>query len=399
MSKVSKAAAASSMDVALAAIKAQDSALYKRSRVDLRGDERLLISAVSTGSIVLNHLIGGTQVDGNWVCPGYPRGRITEIYGGESSGKSTLGVHACAEAVRSGGSAAYIDYEHTFSHSYAQSIGLDLDSPNFSLWQPLTWEEGTSILVNMQKANVDVVVNDSVSAMTPAKMLDVKLDETPPIGLLARLQSNFLAKFVGPLGNSQTAVIYINQVRSNIKTSKYDAGPAEDTSGGRALKFYSSLRLKLQRIASEKANITDGLTGRRDKIEICNVVAVQGVKNKIDRRQFHKAIINIRYGEGIDNIRSILDIAILRGLIKKNGGWYVYDGPRDPFERLNGIEVVRAYMGTHPDAFTDIQNQLVSYLSSGSGKLDTSSLTDEEIAMEQEAEMVDDASDVVAEES
>ena len=381
-----------SMDTALAAIRKQDAALYKKARVDVRGDERQAIPAVSSGSIVLNHLIGGTALeDGSWICPGYPRSRITEVFGGESSGKSTLALHACAEALKAGGSAAYIDFEHTFAHTYASNVGIDLESPSFSLWQPMTWEEGCRILVEMVLANVDLVVIDSVSAMTPKALLEVKLGDNPPVGLLARLQSAFLQKFVtNQLSISSSAVIYINQVRANIKTSQYDHGPDEETTGGRALKFYASLRLKLARVKSEKAKITNRLTGQRDEMEVCNVVSIQGIKNKLDARQHHKAQINIRYGEGIDNVRSILDIAIMNGVVIKNGGWYTYEGTSDelsigdghPTGKRNGIEVLRACVISKPAIFQDIQSRLVANLSGGSEKVDTSEVADADLIVE-----------------
>lgn len=355
----------SSLAKARAALK-KNKNVDAHSRVPLDPNTIEAVPAISTGSLIVDFMIGGNKLpSGEMQCPGIPRGRITEIYGAEGSGKTTLALEAAVKCQQEGGTVCFLDYENAISPAYAQTLGIDFSEDKWDLYTPTTWEEGAEIIKIMVAAKVDMIIIDSVSAMVPQATFEKGPAEMGQIGLLARLQSGFLPNMVQELRRSGTALVYLNQMRSRIKTSKYDAGPDEDTSGGRALKYYASLRIKLKRVKTEYTQVHNELTGDTEKQPICNIVRAQCVKNKCSMHQGHTTDYVLRYGEGIDNIRSILDIAQSRKLVKAAGAWYKFVDTHGEEQSMQGKENLRDFMMENQDEFLHVVNQVRAYMSSG----------------------------------
>jgi recombination protein RecA len=334
------------------------------NRVQLDPNNAEAVEAISTGSLVLDFLIGGNKLpNGKRQCPGIPRSRITELYGPEGSGKTTLALETAAKVQSQGGSVCFLDYENAIAPAYAQSLGVDFSEDKWDLFTPITWEEGAEIIKIMTNAGVDLIIVDSVSAMVPQATFEKDPSETGQIGLLARLQSHFLPNLVNDLRKSGTSLMYLNQLRSRIKTSRYDTGPDEGTSGGRALKYYASLRLKVKRVRTEYDNIENDLTGDSEKQPICNIVRAQCTKNKVSPHQGHSTDFVIRYGEGIDNVRSIADIAENRKLIRRAGAWYKLVDQHGEEQSLQGKENLRNYLLDNEDVFMHLVNEISSFSS------------------------------------
>ena len=268
------------------------------------------IETISTGSIALDIALG---------VGGLPKGRVCEIYGPESSGKTTLALHVVAEAQKLGGSCAFIDAEHALDPIYAEAIGCDVD--NLLVSQPDTGEQALTITNKLiESGAVDVIVVDSVAALTPAKEIEGEMGDSF-VGLHARLMSQAMRKIVANLNNSKTILIMINQIREKIGVM---FGSPETTTGGRALKFYSSVRLDIRRIETLKA---DGeASGNKTRVKV--------VKNKV-APPFRQAEFEITYGEGISRTGDIVDIGAQLGIIDKKGAWYAYNGENIGQGRLN----------------------------------------------------------------
>ena len=261
------------------------------------------VGAISTGAINLDAAIG---------IGGIPRGRVTEIYGPESSGKTTLALHVVARAQKDGGAAAYIDAEHALDVEYAKKLGVDIE--NLLVSQPDTGEQGLEICeILVRSGAVDVVVVDSVAALVPKAEIEGEMGDSLP-GLQARLMSQALRKLAGAINRSRTSVIFINQLREKIGIM---FGNPETTSGGRALKFYSSVRLDMRRIGPVKDR----------EVVIGNHVRVKVVKNKV-APPFKTADFDILYNEGISREGEIIELGVLYKLIEKSGAWYSYNGER-----------------------------------------------------------------------
>jgi len=321
---------------------------------------------VSTGSIIVNHLIGGTIIpsSGLSICPGVPRGRIIEVYGPESSGKTTLALAVAAQAQQAGGVVGFLDFENALHDGYAQALGVDYDNDLIDIWVPFCMEEGFEIINTWVEHNLDAIIIDSVSAMVPRKVLEGEASKDEQIGLRAIKMSQFLGKLVNWLRGKDTSVIFVNQIRSVIKTSKYDTRPDETTSGGNALKFYSTIRLKLQKRAQEVLEIKDSLTGQKKKKPIGTYTKVTCVKNKLDSKQGDTGEIFIRFGKGIDNIRTILDIAIFRKVITKNSSWLSYkeDDKKVGF-KVQGKEKVQTLFRENPVVYEAIKSDVLEKIS------------------------------------
>jgi recombination protein RecA len=294
------------------------------------GDEAARdIDIISTGSIMIDHALG---------VGGVPRGRITEIYGPEASGKTTLAMHIIAEAQKKGGYAAFVDAEHAFDPNYAKNLGINTDELLIS--QPDSGEQALEITETLiRSAALDVVVVDSVAALVPKAELEGEMGDSH-MGLQARLMSQAMRKITGIVSKTRTSCIFINQIREKIGVM---FGNPETTSGGRALKFYSSVRMDIRRIGSLKQN--GDVVGNRTKVKI--------VKNKV-APPFKTVEFNILYGKGISRNAEILDMAVEHDIIQKRGSWYRYDGEPIGQGSDNAIE----FLESDPDLLKNIEQQI-----------------------------------------
>jgi len=287
------------------------------------------VEAIPTGALALDLALG---------IGGLPRGRVVEIFGPESSGKSTLAMHVVAEAQRNGGVCAYIDAEHAMDPVYASAIGVNVDDLYIS--QPDTGEQGLEIAdMLIRSGALDVIVIDSVAALVPRAEIEGEMGDTH-VGLQARLMSQALRKLTGNLNRSRTVCVFINQLREKIGVM---FGSPETTPGGRALKFYSSVRLDIRRVES----IKDGaeVTGNRTRVKV--------VKNKVSA-PFRQAEFDIMYGKGISREGSLLDVAVDLGIVKKSGAWFTYEG-----EQLGqGRENAKQFLAENVDITVDIMEKV-----------------------------------------
>ena len=314
------------LDVALAAIDKQ----FGKGSIMRMGEKTTLgIETIQTGALALDVALG---------VGGLPRGRVVEIFGPESSGKSTLAMHVVAEAQRNGGICAYIDAEHAMDPVYARAIGVDIDQLLIS--QPDTGEQALEIADMLVRSGaIDVVVIDSVAALTPRAEIEGEMGDTH-VGLQARLMSQALRKLTGNLNKTNTIMIFINQLREKIGVM---FGSPETTPGGRALKFYASVRLDIRRIES----IKDGaeVVGNRTRVKV--------VKNKV-APPFRQAEFDIMYGKGISREGSLLDMAVDMGIIKKSGAWFTYDG-----EQLGqGRENAKNFLSNNPEIMVEVSEKV-----------------------------------------
>jgi recombination protein RecA len=314
------------LDMALAQI---DKQFGKGSIMRMGEKTSMGIDIISTGALSLDLALG---------VGGLPRGRVVEIYGPESSGKSTLAMHVVAEAQRNGGICAYVDAEHAMDPIYAKAIGVDIDQLLIS--QPDTGEQALEIADMLVRSGaIDVLVIDSVAALTPRAEIEGEMGDSH-VGLQARLMSQALRKLTANLNKTNTIAIFINQLREKIGVM---FGSPETTPGGRALKFYSSVRLDIRRIES----IKDGteVTGSRTRVKV--------VKNKV-APPFKQAEFDIMYGKGISREGSLLDMAVDMSIIKKSGAWFTYDG-----EQLGqGRENAKNYLSEHPEVMMEVSDKV-----------------------------------------
>ena len=301
----------------------------KGSIMKLGSSTRIDVPVISTGSLALNKALG---------IGGLPRGRVIEIYGPESSGKTTLALHAVAEAQKQGGVVAFIDAEHAIDTSYARKLGVNCD--DLLVAQPDTGEQALEIADMLVRSGaLDIIVIDSVAALVPRAEIEGEMGDSH-MGLQARLMSQALRKLTGTISKTMTAVIFINQIRMKIGVV---FGNPETTTGGNALKFYSSVRLDIRRIGS----IKDGqeVVGNRTRVRV--------VKNKM-APPFTEAEFDILYGEGISQTADLIDTGVMAGIIEKSGSWYSYDG-----ERLGqGRQNAQSFLKDNPDINNSISNKV-----------------------------------------
>ncbi|MEC7414632.1 MAG: recombinase RecA [Pseudomonadota bacterium] len=324
------------LSAALAQIERQ---FGKGSMMRLGDQEQLAIPSVSTGSLGLDVALG---------IGGLPRGRVVEIYGPESSGKTTLTLQVIAEAQKVGGTCAFIDAEHALDPQYAQALGVDMD--NLLVSQPDTGEQALEICdMLVRSAAVDVVVVDSVAALTPKAEIEGEMGDTH-VGLQARLMSQALRKMTGNIKQANTMVIFINQIRMKIGVM---FGSPETTTGGNALKFYSSVRLDIRRIGAVKNG--DEVVGNETRVKV--------VKNKV-APPFRQTEFQILYGAGIHRTGEILELGVQQGIVEKSGAWYAYNGDRIGQGRKNAADFLDDNPEMKEEIEATIRQQLMPHLSS-----------------------------------
>jgi recombination protein RecA len=310
---------------------------YGKGSVMKMGEKgTMAVETIPTGALALDLALG---------VGGLPRGRVVEIYGPESSGKSTLAMHVVAEAQRNGGICAYVDAEHAMDPVYARAIGVDVDELLIS--QPDTGEQALEITdMLIRSGALDVVVIDSVAALTPRAEIEGEMGDTH-VGLQARLMSQALRKLTANLNRSNTICVFINQLREKIGVM---FGSPETTPGGRALKFYSSVRLDIRRIESIKDGVE--VVGNRTRVKV--------VKNKV-APPFRQAEFDIMYGKGISREGSLLDVGVDNGIINKSGAWFTYEG-----EQLGqGRENAKQFLADNPEIMMEISDRVLSELGIG----------------------------------
>ncbi len=295
------------------------------------GDDKVEdIPVISTGSVGLNLALG---------VGGYPRGRVIEIYGPESSGKTTLAIHAIAEAQKQGGIAAIIDAEHAFDRFYAEKLGVDTD--NLLISQPDSGEQALEVADELIRSSaIDLIVIDSVAALTPKAELDGDMGDNK-VGLQARLMSQALRKLTATINKTNTCCIFINQLREKIGVM---FGNPETTTGGNALKFYASVRLDIRRISQIKEG--DEVLGNQTRVKV--------VKNKV-APPFRKAEFDIMFGEGISRVGEIVDLGVDYGIIKKSGSWFSYGDTR----LAQGRDAVKTLLKDNPDLASEIEGKIM----------------------------------------
>ncbi|SCF39888.1 recombinase RecA [Micromonospora mirobrigensis] len=323
------------LDLALAQI---DKQFGKGSVMRLGERPVVQTSVIPTGSIALDVALG---------VGGLPRGRVVEIYGPESSGKTTVALHAVANAQRAGGIAAFVDAEHALDPDYAKALGVDTDALLVS--QPDTGEQALEITDMLVRSGaIDIIVIDSVAALVPRAEIEGEMGDSH-VGLQARLMSQALRKITGVLNNTGTTAIFINQLREKIGVM---FGSPETTTGGRALKFYASVRLDVRRIESLKDG-TD-VVGNRTRVKV--------VKNKV-AAPFKQAEFDIMYGKGISREGSLIDVGVEQAIIRKSGAWYTYDGD----QLGQGKEKAREFLKENPDVAAEIEKKILEKLGVGVG--------------------------------
>jgi recombination protein RecA len=330
-------ASANDREKALEAALAQIDKQFGKGSVMRLGDEvRAPIEVIPTGSVGLDVALG---------IGGLPRGRVVEIYGPESSGKTTVALHAVANAQRNGGIAAFIDAEHALDPEYAKKLGVDTDALLVS--QPDTGEQALEIMdMLVGSGSLDIVVIDSVAALVPRAEIEGEMGDSH-VGLQARLMSQALRKITGRLSQTKTTAIFINQLREKIGVF---FGSPETTTGGKALKFYASVRIDVRRIETLKE--AGNAVGNRTRAKI--------VKNKM-APPFKQAEFDIIYGEGISRQGSLIDMGVEEGIVKKSGAWFTYDGD----QLGQGKENARRFLKDNPDLADEIESRILEKLGIG----------------------------------
>jgi len=310
-----------------------DKSYGKGAVMRLGDDPSESLEVIKSGSITLNRALG---------VGGFPKGRVIEIYGPESSGKTTLAIHAIAEAQKQGGIAAIIDAEHAFDQFYAQNLGVDIE--NLLISQPDNGEQALEIADNLIRSGaIDIIVIDSVAALTPKAEIEGEMGDSQ-MGLQARLMSKALRKLTGTISKANTCCIFINQLREKIGVM---FGNPETTTGGNALKFYSSVRIDIRRSSAIKN--ADKVIGNRTRVKI--------VKNKV-APPFQQAEFDIMYGEGISKVGEIIDLGVDLNIISKSGSWYAYGETK----LGQGRDAVKEILKDNPELFEELENKIVEEL-------------------------------------
>jgi recombination protein RecA len=327
-----------------------------------------------TGSIIIDHLIGGKP--NKWgvpPCPGVPKGRILNLYGHEGSGKTTLALTMAAEVIKNGGCVLYIDWEHAIAPEYALELGVPIgDEDRFMLAAPDTLDEGLTLMWVAASKGVELIVLDSVGAGVPKKFYEKsisELGEQGRIGLNAAVWSQFLPKVKGRIAKTGTSIIGISQMRSNINAMGY--GEQFTVQGGKSWRYFSALRMKLQRIKTEKSTDYSALTNKSEERVTGAVIKAKLDKCKVSPQQGNEEKFYIRWGEGIDDLRSLIEIAKAHGLVRKSGAWLYWTDPEGEEHGKQGMERFRAMFAEDERYQKVLERQVQPYIASnGSPVLD-----------------------------
>lgn len=313
------------------------------------------LAHIPTNLVQIDTIIGGelTRDKKEMKCPGLPKGRIIEVYGAESSGKTTLALQFAVAVQKAGGRVVFLDYEHALDIEYAENIGIDFESGTFGWFQPDTFEDGVKIMLLACHEGVDLIVTDSVAAMIPASELAKKVDDPAKIGVLAATMSKYLPRLNMRLEKSGTTAVFINQTRALISTGGHSA-ETENTAGGKALKFFCYLRLKTTRIKSESYEKLDPTSLKKKKFPYGNLTQVKMVKNKASGTQGYTTEIFIRFGSGVDEYLSLIESAVPRKIIVKSGSNYVLNG-----QTFKGKERLRKYLMENQSLTMDLRSKVI----------------------------------------
>lgn len=318
-----------------------------------------------TGSTSLDYLIGGMPNKyGVAPCPGWPKGKISQIYGHESSGKTTIALEAAAGVIASGGCVTFIDWEHAIDLSYAQSLGVPTDDDDkFYLVQPLTLEDGMKVLWTAACAGVDLIILDSIGAGVPETIFNQTMDEQGNIGrvgLLAAKWSAFLPKVHALISKTGSHVMGISQLRAKINTMGY--GPSTTQQGGEAWKFYTSLRMEFRRIQSEKTRVYDAIENKMVEKVTANLIRAKIEKSKVSPSQQHEGTFWVIFGKGIDDMRTIVDICAAHNVISKGGAWYKYTTGDGQEKKFHGYPKLVEEIENNPALYEDMRRAAIEKL-------------------------------------
>jgi recombination protein RecA len=327
---------------------------------------------IPTGCLVLDHLIGGElNRHGVRPCPGIPRARIAQVWGHESSGKTTLALEICAQNARSGGTCLYVDWEHALVPDYADALGVPITDPDlFEFVQPDTLEDGIKLAMIYAMAGVDLIIFDSIGAAVPARIANrdlAEVGEQARVGELQAVWSQELPNLRKAIAKKGAAILGISQIRAKINSGPANRGPSTQPQGGNAWKFYSDIRMDLRRIKQEKENVYNALVDKKAERITGGCIRAKMEKCKLAPSAGREELFYIRWGTGIDDMRSVMEIAIAHGVIKKGGAWLSWNAPEGPIKK-QGVSQFRAYLEETPEALQALYNEVIPHLGSRSFK-------------------------------
>jgi len=328
---------------------------------------------IPTGSIALDYLIGG-RLNRNGIapCPGWPKGGVSQIYGHESSGKTTVALMAAKAVCAAGGMVCFIDWEHALDLSYARALGVPVDNPaKFYLTQPNTLEEGMKVLWACGAQGVDLIILDSISAGVPQEIFGQKLEDQGNIGrvgLQAAKWSTFLPKVASLVSKTGSHVMGLSQLRKKINTSGY-GGDGTTASGGEAWKFYAQVRMKFQRVQSEKGKVYSALSHKMEEQVVSSIIKAKIDKSKVSGSQQHTGTFYVVFGEGIDDLRTCIEVATAHGKVNKGGAWYTFERENGTTIKSQGLVAFKNDLLQAPGAIAEITKLAMTALQAAGGTL------------------------------
>lgn len=341
---------------------------------------RQSLAHIPSGSIMIDHLIGGKVNDfGVAPCPGIPRGKIFNLYGHEGSGKTTIALTIAASTIRNGGSVCYIDWENEIVPQYAKSLGVPIEDENkFLLSQPETLEEGCSILWTMASAGIDLIVLDSVGAGVPKAYYEKSIRETADQGRLganAAVWSNFLPKLKGRINKTNTTIVAISQLRDAVNVMGY--GEQFTVQGGKAWRFYSALRMHLKAVGKDKISAYSSVTNKAEDKVVGVRVRARLEKCKVSAQQGNEEFFYIRWGKGIDDLRSMMEIAMAHNLIRKSGSWFYWTDPDGNEHGKQGLDKLRTVFLQDKGLLNALTKQVKPFMAAEGDPVDEDSEVDD----------------------